>query len=109
MRSFVVMGGRGKTKDHTHLNWVELSSLNMKGILREETEDCSMRGMPAREVTITSSCSVWRLTREPSCPGRCPCWETTGRWVGSVGKATGRWLRLRISCSRLFLLKKKVE
>lgn len=54
----------------THLNCAELSSLNLKGIRIEVTVEYSMRGMPARQVTSTSSWRVLRLMRGPSCPGR---------------------------------------
>jgi len=85
----------------THLMWrerLEMSSLNLKGILMEPMEASSMRGFPAMHVARMSSCSLCRSIRSVICPGR--LLPLGGEPPKSVGKARGRWLRLWISCSR---------
>ena len=85
----------------THLMWrerLEVSSLNLKGILMEAMEASSMRGFPAMHVARMSSCSLCRSIRSVICPGRLlPIGDGPPK---SVGKARGRWLRLWISCNR---------
>lgn len=96
------------TYTSTHLMWrerLEMSSLNLKGILMEAMEASSMRGFPAMHVARMSSCSLCRSIRSVICPGRLlPLGEEPPK---SVGKARGRWLRLWINCSRSLHLGKR--